>query len=169
MSSQPPASIPPSSQSDPRTILGACQMIEDLCARLYTELARAHAADYEAHFVWKKTADEEISHAEQIAMALRLSRGKGLEPNVDLGHAHATIARLRSALNDARARPPSVVDALRMAIALEGHLSQFHLEEAAVIDDPAMKSLFRALQAADRQHVEMLCALLSRRAPPGAS
>ncbi len=169
MSSQQPASIPPGPQSDPRTILGACQMIENLCARLYSELARAHAADHEAHFVWNKTAEEELNHAQQIAMALRLTQGKGLDPNVDLRRAHATISMLRSSLNDARARPPSVVDALRMAVSLEEHLSRFHLEEATVIDDPAMKSLFRAMQAADRQHVETLRALLFRRDPPAAT
>jgi len=169
MSSPPPPSIPPDSQSDPRTILGACQMIENLCARLYSEFARAHAADFEAHFVWNKTAEEELNHAQQIAMALRLSHGKGLEPNVDLGRAHATIAMLRSSLRAARAKPPSVVDALRTALTFEEHLSQFHLEEATVIDDPAMKALFRAMQAADRQHVEMLRALLSRRVPAAAT
>lgn len=155
----------PGTDNDPQKVLSACVLIERLCAQIYLALAEAHSAEPELYALWKKTADEETNHAEQIGMALRVRKGLVVDTRIDMDKVDQAVALVRTTLRDVVAHPPSAVEGLRLALSIESRLADFHLDEVAVFAEPSMKSLFRAMQAADRQHVESIRAALLRRDP----
>lgn len=155
----------PPDSANPQNVLSACVLIERLCAQLYLTLADAHRSDPEIHALWKKTAAEETNHAEQIGMAQRVRKGLIAGARADMQKANEAVALVRTALRQVTANPPSVVEALRLALDLEARLNAFHLDEVAVFVDPSMKTLFRAMQSSDRLHVESIREALRKRAP----
>lgn len=161
-----PDSLPPSNwNDDPQNVLSACVLIERLCAQLYLTFAEAHRSDQAIYALWKKTADEESNHAEQIAMALRMRKGLVASTRTDMQKANEAVAFVRTVLRNAVAKPPSILEALRLALQVETRLGAFHLDEVAVFAEPSMKSLFRAMQSADRMHVQSIRSALLARDP----
>ena len=59
-------------------------------------------------------------------------------------------------LETVKISPPTLKEALALAIKLERKISSFHLDEMMVFEDESIKKLFRVMMASDRNHVESL-------------
>lgn len=155
--------MPETLSFDERALFQVCTEIETLAAELYTLFAMAHAGDSAMLQLWRKTASEEMNHAQQFELALRLRQAIVSEVRVAVEEAAEIRERLRSTIASARKAPLGIVDALKLAVDLEGRLAEFHMVQAVAFKDPQNTKLFRALQAADKAHVESLDVELKRR------
>lgn len=145
-----------------KQVLINCREVELGCARLYESFAHVFRAEPALSDLWAKTAREELQHADQIALVIRTAHETVLSVTVGAHEAEIKIAKLRSMVREASTRPPSVVDALRQAIALEVELGAFHADSAVVFADASTHKLMRALQAADQGHIGALKEALAR-------
>jgi rubrerythrin len=139
-----------------RAALETCREIELGCARLYEAYAQAYRADGPLSALWVKTASEELNHAEQIALVIRSMGDAVAGASFDAKQAELKLAKVRSLLRDAVARPPSPAEAVRKALELERELDAFHAGNAATFKDPSTRKLLQAMQAADKGHVAQL-------------
>lgn len=150
--------------ADADHLLEVCRRIEFTLASLYRFLSDLYGDTLDIAAVFLKTANEEENHALQFQLALKL-------PNVI---AHPTVAvgtedyLLRDVLNlDAKVRRtlPPPVDALRTAVDLETRLAAYHMDSIGVFHHPRLQEMFKAMMAADKQHVETLTAALANLSP----
>lgn len=137
-------------------VLELCRDIEVECGRLYTLFALGHRAlDPRIHALWTKTAKEEVGHADQIRLALRLE-GSVNGAHVAIEDARAMLAHMKQLVAEARRKIPTVPEALQRAIELEKKLSAFHLAQAATFPGGGQKALFEAMMRADDGHLAKL-------------
>lgn len=137
-------------------ILEKCREIELLCRDIYTCFAEIFADDPEAVTLWRKTAVEEQNHADQITLALKLRKGLSCHVEIDCSQIDFRITQMQGYLETVKISPPTLKEALALAIKLERKISSFHLDEMMVFEDESIKKLFRAMMASDRNHVESL-------------
>lgn len=137
-------------------ILEKCREIEFLCRDIYTCFAEIFADDQEAVALWRKTAVEEQNHADQITLALKLRKGLSCYVEVDSSQIDFKITQMQGYLEMVKISPPTLKEALALAIKLERKISSFHLDEMMVFEDESIKKLFSAMMASDRNHVESL-------------
>jgi hypothetical protein len=147
------SSFPPAGTT---AVLELCRDIEVECGRLYSLFALGHrAADPKMFELWTKTAKEEVGHADQIRLALRLD-GSVDGVHVSLDDARAMLAHTKQLVAESRRKIPTVPEALRTAIDLEKKLSVFHLAQAARFPSGGQKALFEAMMRADDGHLARL-------------
>lgn len=132
-------------------------------ADFYEELALLHQEDAEMVRLWKKTAREEMNHAAQFTLLLDT-----LSDEISAIRADATtLEGIRLAIAATRERfeqhPPTVREALVAAIGFEESMSCFHADQVAVFDIPRLRTLFKAMMAADHDHVQALRSGLAAR------
>jgi rubrerythrin len=151
--------------ADVEHLLEVCRRIEFTLASLYRFLSNLYGDIPDIAAVFLKTANEEENHALQFVHALKL-------PNV-IEHPTAAAGSedylLRDVLDlDAKVRrtPPPPVDALRTAVDLERRLAGYHMDTIGVFRQPRLQEMFKAMMAADKDHVETLTAALAKLSPP---
>ena len=152
----------PDATKEVLNVLQGCHDLELLAARIYQRFEDAHKGTPDIAALWHKTAAEEESHAQQIALAMRMRKDLVVGTKADRTKVFEILAFARSVLIEVTAKPPSIAEALRKAIELETRFQTFHLDEVAVFADEGQRALFRAMQAADKAHVGALKKALAR-------
>lgn len=137
-------------------ILDICCDIELAGEELYLLFAELFAANLEIAALWRKTALEEGNHAAQFGLAKRLRIGVVEAVSVDMGKAERALAFVRSVLQHVRTAPPTLREALRLAIELEEKLADFHMDCVAKFTEQCYREMFTAMMEADEGHVRAL-------------
>jgi rubrerythrin len=150
--------------ADADHLLEVCRQIEFTLASLYRFLSNLYGEIPDIASVFLKTANEEENHALQFVLALKLPKVIA-HPTVAMG---AEDSLLRDVLGlDAKARRilPPPVEALRTAVDLERRLAAYHMDSIGSFHHPRLQEMFKAMMAADKQHVETLTAALAKLSP----
>lgn len=147
----------PSREAD---VLELCRRIEMAMAQLYDRLAELHSRRDEVRELWTKTAREEDNHAAQFELLLKRPSQPGVR--ADSAKAEKALRAVETILASYTERAPSVEEALEEAVTLENSLAQYHAEYAVEFGDEEQRRLFRAMMAADNDHVGALRAALER-------
>jgi rubrerythrin len=155
--------------AEQRRRLEACLRLETIAAETYFALADAHGNDPEISALWRKTAGEEINHAEQFKLALRLREGLVREMRAEEPDVQEALELARAFLERVRTDPPGIVEALKTAVQLEVRFADLHADEAVGFRKGSQRRLFRAMREADDDHVQRLRAALHKREPGRAS
>ena len=144
-------------------MLSSCRALELAMADFYEELAILHGHDSGVVRLWKKTACEEMSHAAQFTLLLDTMSDQIAEVRADA----TTLEKIRLAIEttreDFQQRCPTVHDALVAAIKFEESMGCFHADQIAVFENPHHRRLFKAMMAADNDHVGALRNALTKR------
>lgn len=137
-------------------VLLICAEIENECAGIYWYFSGLFGHDERIAALWHKTAREEENHCSQFKLAQRL-QGAGMSSvNMDADKAAHILGRLKSINESVRNSPPSLHDALRLAIDMEERLSEFHASELIEYSDEKLCELFVIMKECDREHTELL-------------
>jgi rubrerythrin len=137
-------------------ILEVCCKIEEGCSQLYHYLSLLFKDDPKVSALWDKTAKEEDNHAEQFRFACR-TKGRGIEIlKIDTQKADTILSRIQSIYDAVKKTPPTIKDALDIAIRLEQGMADYHMYAVAIFKDENMEQLFKAMMRYDNQHIEML-------------
>lgn len=123
---------------------------------LYQVLATAHEDAPTIAKLWRKTAREEEQHAAQFRLALSNARSMVFEVRAEWKDALQMVQAIEALVQRYRANPPTIPEALRSAIALEKSLAHLHVDRACVFANDAHQRLFRAMMAADEEHIGSL-------------
>jgi rubrerythrin len=137
-------------------ILDICRDIELLNEQLYRYFAGLFSEEKEIAVLWKKTANEEANHAQQFELAIRLKNEMLESISIDAWTVTTAFKFVSTLLESAKSSPPSVADALQIAVKLEERLASLHLECIAGFSEEAHKMLFRAMMENDNRHRESL-------------
>ena len=137
-------------------ILEKCREIELLCRDIYTHFAEIFVGDRDVVALWRKTAVEEQNHADQITLVLKLRKGLSCHVDVDPSQIDFKISQMQGYLETVKISPPTLKEAMALAIKLERKISSFHLDEIMVFEDESIKKLFSAMMASDQKHLESL-------------
>jgi rubrerythrin len=136
--------------------LRICAEIEEECAHIYWYFSGLFKHDPHAHDLWHKTAREEEEHAAQFKLASRL-QGAGMSSvTMDEDKAKSMLAEIRAIHDRVRNCPPSLADALMIAIKAEEILSDYHVSDLVGFSDKRLKELFTSMKNNDREHSEIL-------------
>lgn len=139
-----------------RQILELCRQIETKCSELYRFFAKVHESNPELKKLWLKTADEEDNHALQFQTALRMLNDLVEKLRVDGQRVQSALEFIQKVLDEAKTAAPSPKKALEQAIQLEETLADLHMHQAGEFKNEADQQMFKAMMAADRQHLELL-------------
>ena len=138
-------------------VLEICRDVELVSAELYNYFAEIFSEHEELAALWRKTAWEEESHAQQFALALKMRREPLVEAVAMAGRRAEHALNIVKSLNDVvRKNKPTMLEALRAAIKLEQGLAAFHMSTVASFVHESHKELFSAMMLADTDHVEAL-------------
>jgi rubrerythrin len=138
-------------------IMEICREVEICTSEIYYHFAECFKEMPDMARTWKKTALEEENHARQFLMAINLRKHDLVySVGLDLETAEAMLERVRTVLAEVKQSRPSVVGALRTAIALEEDLAGYHMSVVARFKEKSHKSLFEAMMNNDRDHVQEL-------------
>lgn len=137
-------------------LLELCANIEMKCAEFYRFLSVQHASFPELSGLWSKTADEELNHAEQFKLAIRIRGANMRAVKADVAKIHNILEQLDSFLSDYKESKPTPVQGLVFAIKLEENLAEYHMDTLVDFTDIYMKNLFSAMAKNDRGHIDML-------------
>jgi rubrerythrin len=149
---------------DTQQILRPLQQLEEKLGELYFWLAGVHAADVEAAAVFTRLARDEKSHAAQVEFQRKLARQNPRlfgQVELDLGEIFRVLERIEKLR--ANLDPPTVDDAIRVAIELESSAAEYHFRNVVAQLDPSMAKLLGSLGRGDSQHYETLLDLAQRR------
>lgn len=149
-------------------VLVACRSVELAAATLYHELAVLHGDFPSLAALWRKTGDEELSHAAQFTLAIDTMSDEISAVSVDAGTLDKLRAQIEERTEAYRVARPSVRQALLAAIALEEAAHAFHADQIMSFRAAKTQQLFRAMMAADRGHLARLRLALSALGPAGA-
>lgn len=139
-----------------RRILDICAEVEVKMGDIYRLLAEYHKENPKISSLWKKTAEEEDRHAEQIKFAARLHKGVISDVNVNLETAKNALNAEEVIYNEFKNNPPTIVEALNTAIDLEEQLYNFHLEYSVSFQNESHRKLFHTMLSFDKEHIESL-------------
>jgi rubrerythrin len=138
-------------------VLEICRDVELVSAELYNYFAEIFSEHEELAALWRKTAQEEESHAQQFVLALKMRREPLVEAVVMAGsRAEHALNIVKSLYDVVRKNKPTMLEALRAAIKLEQGLAPFHMSTVASFVQESHKELFSAMMLADTEHVEAL-------------
>lgn len=151
-----------------QVVLDICERIELVAAEFYHYYADLFGDDADIVELWSKTAADEENHARQFELARKLRRGLVEGLKVDRVMADKALELISSVLKNVREHPPTLVDALHLAIRLEEHLSRFHMDCVAVYCDESSRKMFQAMMAADNGHIQRLKTVYDRLLSAGA-
>jgi rubrerythrin len=137
-------------------VLETCTQVEEGAGRLYRLLAEAHKGSPELAALWEKTAREEDNHSQQIGMVIRKRDQMAAQVQVELARAEKAFDLIQDVIAHVQANAPAPRQALEDAIMLEKTLMAFHADYAVRFAEPMWEQLFKAMMAADRDHVGAL-------------
>jgi rubrerythrin len=140
-----------------KDVLEVCETVELACAELYHYFGEIFKEDREIFLLWLKTAMEEENHARLFALVRKLRRNNIVESiQVELVEAEVTLLYVRSLIKKVKKHPPSLEEALRMAIDLEIKLNGFLLENVVSFTDQSYERSFLGITNSDSRHLEAL-------------
>jgi rubrerythrin len=140
-----------------KDVLEVCQAVEFACAELYHYFAELFKDDRDIFLLWLKTAMEEENHARLFALVAKLRRSNIVETiRIDLIDAEVALIYIRSMIDKVRENPPSLEEALRLAIELEEKLDGFMMGNVLGFADESHEKSFLAITNSDSHHVESL-------------
>lgn len=138
-------------------LLMLCARIERAVSDLYFLFQEIFADHPQSALLWQKTAQEELNHEQQFLMAARLYAGQlAPDASVDLERLQKVLQGVLTVIERSKTSRPSIEQALRLAINLEEQLVETHLKAVLRFNDESVNRLFKAMMAADQEHVEAL-------------
>jgi len=137
-------------------LLTTCRKIEMVTAEIYQALALAHAHHPVIERIWRKTAQEEIDHANQIDLAMRIKHGSLTGTAIEQGQAEEALGVAEKALAAIQLQAPGIESALCEAVRMERHFQQYHAYLACELSEGPTRQLFESLRKADAEHVAAL-------------
>ena len=144
-------------------MLEVCQEVELACAELYHYFAEVFKDDRNIFLLWLKTAMEEENHARLFALVAKLRRSNIVESiRIDLVDAEVALLFVRSVIDRVKKKPPTLAEALAMAIDLEKKLDGFMMGNVIGFADSTYEKSFLAITNADNKHLESLQEAYSR-------
>ncbi len=151
-------------RDDAIRLLDVCRRIEFAMAGLYRYLADRYPDLPDVAAALRKTANEEENHALQFQLASKLPNLL-VELKVDVEVADRLLKTVQDLDAKVRQTPPSAVGALRLALELERRLADYHMDSVGVFQSPQLQEMFKAMMAADKNHVKALSEALARLSP----
>jgi rubrerythrin len=146
-----------------KDVLEVCQEVEFSCAELYHHFAELFKDDRNMFLLWLKTAMEEENHARLFALVAKLRRSNIVETiRIDLIDAEVALLFVRSVIDKVKKTPPSLAEALKLAIDLETKMDGFMMENVIEFADKTYEKSFLAITNSDNKHVESLQEAYSR-------
>jgi rubrerythrin len=140
-----------------KDVLEVCQAVELTCAELYHYFAELFKDDRDSFLLFLKTAMEEENHARLFALVAKLWRSNIVESiRVELVDAEVALLYVKSLIKKVKKNPPSLEEALRIAIDLEKKLDGFLVENVIGFADETHEKSFLAITKADDKHLESL-------------
>lgn len=140
-----------------KDVLEVCQAVELSCADLYHYFSELFKDDRDSFLLWLKTAMEEENHARLFALVAKLRRSNIVESiRIDLVDAEVALLYVRSLLDRVKKTPPTLAEALRIAIDLEKKLDGFMMGNVIGFSDKTHEKSFMAITNADNRHLESL-------------
>lgn len=140
-----------------KQLLSTCAAIERAVGDIYFQFEQMYADIPQLSDLWQKTAREELNHEQQFLMASRLYSSQ-LKPDssVSLERLVTILSAVRGVHDRVLQSPPSPERALKLAIDLEKQLVETHLKAVLCFDSQSVNGLFKAMMAADQEHVAAL-------------
>lgn len=141
---------------DEVSVFHICYKIEKTYAELYRYFSNIYTNNPQVSRLWGKTAVEEDNHADQFKMASRLL-GSGIKSlKINVSRANAVLTEVQSVYENVQKSPPSINDALLLAINLENSLSNYHMDSISNFDDMHFAKLFTSMMSSDQDHIQTL-------------
>lgn len=141
---------------DEVSVFHICYKIEKTYAELYRYFSNIYTHNPQVSRLWGKTAVEEDNHADQFKMASRLL-GSGIKSlKINVSRANAVLTEVQSVYENVQKSPPSINDALLLAIKLENSLSNYHMDSISNFDDVHFAKLFTSMMSSDQDHIQAL-------------
>lgn len=138
-----------------KDVLEVCETVELTCAALYHYFADLFKEDRDSFRMWLTTAMEEENHARLFAMLGKLRRSN-IDESIPIGlvEAEGTLLYVRCLIDRVKKNPPSIGEALRIAIELETKLDEFMTEKVVKFADQSHEKSFLAITTSGRKHLE---------------
>jgi rubrerythrin len=156
---------------DVQAVLRPLSLFERSISELYLGLSEHFKGDPEAASVFFRLALEEQAHVSLIEYQRRMARWNPDlfgDIDADLTEIEESTSRVQR-LRDSE-RPPSLAEAVAIALAFEEGAAEYHARGAVVQANPDISRLLGSLSSADRHHVANLREFAAKRALlPGAS
>ena len=138
-------------------MLEVCQSVEFSCAELYHYFADIFKDDRTIFLLWLKTAMEEENHARLFALVAKLRRSNIVESiRIDLVDAEVALLYVRSVIDKVKKTPPTLAEALLIAIGLEKKLDGFMMGNVIGFADRSYEKSFLAITNSDNKHLQAL-------------
>ena len=147
---------------DDLELLRLCARIERNCAKLYRYFGKLFGSDREIAALWCRTAIEEDNHAEQFNLAANLKGTNMIGIRVDSLKLMEVLKDTELLLKKVRKSPPTVKEALGMAVDLEDRLSSCHMNTLVVFSDKSLGKLFEAMGSYGNMHLKKLQGALTK-------
>jgi rubrerythrin len=138
-------------------MLELCRDIELKASVLYEYFADLYKNDPKISALWIKTSEEEGNHAKQFDLAIKLVRQDALESvNLSITEVEKYYTLIEQIYEKAKIEPPSLLEALKIAISTENLFIKLHMTSVATFTDFSYQHLFNAMMNYDKEHVETL-------------
>ena len=131
--------------------------LEKAIGDLYAQWAAVFDGDREAAFLFVKMANEEKGHASLVDYQRRVvQRNPNVsgDVDIDLRAIEAALAEVQG-LRDS-ASPPTLVEAVQIALRIETSAAESHDRNAIRQANPELERLLSCLGGEDRMHLERL-------------
>jgi len=142
--------------------LDTCFEIERVSAEMYRFFADRFLGDRSACLMWRKTARDEENHARQIDLARKAVDSISRVSLASWHKAAATLEGTRQIAGMVRDSPPTLEDAILLALKCEKCMESIQTENARKVDEPVVNRMFEGMIKEDREHVRMLESALCR-------
>jgi len=138
------------------SFMDTCYEIESSCAEMYFLFAKQFTADVKISRLWNKTAMEEEYHALHVQMAKKMVTSINWVCLESWRNATAALDMVKQFSCSVRESPPTLRDAMLMALSCEYRMESLHMQNAILVEDKCSNSMFKVLIEADHGHIVML-------------
>ncbi len=140
-----------------QAILSDCQRVELLANRIYERLAANETYAGEIRTTFRHLAAEELEHARQIELAMRLpEEGLGAVSRIAWVKVDEARQLAEMMLQEVTSTPVTEEAALRLAVRIENEFLKVHLDNALHFFEQRVVALFEGLAGADQGHLDTL-------------
>lgn len=136
--------------------LDTCYEIENSCAEMYSLFSQQFTADIKISRLWSKTAMEEENHARHVLLAKKMVHSINWVCLESWRNAASAVDMVRQFSSSVRESPPTLCDAILMALECEYRMENLHMQSAILVKERAGNSMFMAMMKEDRGHIIML-------------
>jgi rubrerythrin len=140
-----------------KDVLEVCQSVELSCAELYHYFAEIFKEDRDSFLLWLKTAMEEENHGRLFALVAKLQRRNIVKSiRIELIDAEIALIYIQSLIEKVKRTPPSLEEALRIALDLEKKLDCLIMKNSVDFADQSYEKTFLAITKYDAKHFESI-------------